>query len=321
MTQISSHGIALNPVAPGFGELRNSTDIVDDASALRARMREDGYLFFRGLLDRELVLKARREILLKYAIIGEIDPEKPLMDAVAASDTAIDRVNLRAFSESVRSGIEYERVVLHPRLLGIHRRLLGGEVHAFDFRWPRFVRPGEACGFHYDGPYMMRGTDRIFSSWIPLGDVSRSEGALILLEGSHRQQALLKNYARKDADRDRIPWLGTDPIKLQARYGGRWLSTDFAAGDVLCFTMHTLHGALDNNSPEGRCRLSSDTRYQCADEPQDERWNGVNPIAHGRDKVFCPGMGNWNNRDFQDEWKRVDVRGRLVMPPPNDNKD
>ena len=321
MTRISSHGIELNPADPGFGELRNAMEIVDDRAALQARMREDGYLFFRGLLDRDLVLRARHEILLKYAVIGEIDPEKPLMDAIAAADTAIGRVNLRAFSECVRSGIEYERIVLNPRLLGIHGHLLGGDVHAFDFRWPRFVRPGEACGFHYDGPYMMRGTDRIFSSWIPLGDVSRSEGALILLEGSHRQEALLKTYARKDADRDRSPWLGTDPIKLQARYGGRWLSTDFEAGDVLCFTMHTLHGALDNNSPVGRCRLSSDTRYQCADEPRDERWNGVDPIAHGRDKVFCPGLGNWNNRDFQDEWKRVDARGRLVLPPPKDEKD
>jgi len=321
MVDISSHGILLEPNPDTFAELRDSLGLVDDSAALRARMAEDGYLFFRGLLDRQTVLSARREILLKYATIGEIDPERPLMDAVAAEDTAIDKVNLRAFSESVRSGLAYERVVLDPRLIAVHEGLLGGDVHVFDFRWPRFVRPGEACGFHYDGPYMMRGTERIYSSWIPLGDVSRTEGALILLEGSHRQPALLKTYAKKDADRDRIPWLGTDPIRLQQRYGGRWLSTDFRAGDVLCFTMHTLHGALDNNSPESRCRLSSDTRYQRVDEPRDERWNGSDPVAHGRDKVFCPGLGNWNNRDFQDEWKRVDARGRMVLEPAIDRKD
>ena len=35
--------------------------------------------------------------------------------------------------------------------------------------------------------------------------------------------------------------------------------------------------------------------------------------AHGRDKVFFPGLGSWNNKDFQDEWKTVDERGRLII--------
>lgn len=30
-------------------------------------------------------------------------------------------------------------------------------------------------------------------------------------------------------------------------------------------------------------RLSTDTRYQLASEPVDERWIGENPIAHGLD--------------------------------------
>ena len=47
--------------------------------------------------------------------------------------------------------------------------------------------------------------------------------------------------------------------------------------------MHTLHGALDNNSPVKRL---TDIRYQPANEPIDDRWNGANPEAHGYDKVF-----------------------------------
>ena len=120
-------------------------------------------------------------------------------------------------------------------------------------------------------------------------------------------------FAKKDADKEKIGWLSTDPRKLQERFGGRWLSTDFKAGDMLCFTMHTLHGALDNNSPIKRCRLTSDTRYQPASEPIDERWNGANPEAHGYDKVFLPGLGAWNNQEFQDEWKKVDELGRLLL--------
>ncbi len=314
MGQLTSNGVALDTSPDTFGELRESNDIVFDAHAMRRRMAAAGYLFVRGLIDREIVLEARREILLKYAIVGEIDGiHHDLMDAIQSSHSFIDTVNLRAFTESVRTGLAYQRVVLHDTVMRFYEQLLGGPVHPYDFRWPRFVRPGEGCGFHYDGPYMNRGTDKVYSSWIPIGDVAREEGALIVLENSHRAEELLATYARQDADKEKIAWLSTDPIQLQKRFGGRWLTTDFKAGDMLCFTMHTLHGALDNNSPVNRCRLTSDTRYQLASEPVDERWNGPNPEAHGYDKVFLPGLGAWNNEEFQDEWKQVDELGRLVL--------
>ena len=160
---------------------------------------------------------------------------------------------------------------------------------------------------------MNRGTSRIYTTWIPVGDIARHRGSLILLEKSHLNENLLSTYATKDADIDLIDWFGSDPDKIRAEVGGRWLTTDFEAGDVLCFGMHMLHGALDNNSEEGRCRLSSDTRYQSANEPLDERWNGEHPEVHGYDKVFLPGLGKWNNHEFLDEWKRVDELGRLKL--------
>ena len=310
---LTANGIELNLHPDKFGELSDSSDLLADSAALRERMRVEGYLYLPGYLDRDTVLAARREILLKYAVIGEIDPTAPIMDGIYNAGSCLREVNLRAFSESVRSGLAYEGVVTAPRLIDLQRRLLGGDIHIFDFRWPRFVRPGEGCGFHCDGPYMMRATKRILSCWIPIGDINRFEGALLTLERSHRHEGLLKSYAKKDADRDKLQWLGTDPVRLQEKIGGRWLTTDFEAGDVLCFGMHVVHGALDNRSPEGRCRLSSDTRYQLACEPKDERWNGPNPLAHGPDKVFYPGLGHWNNAEFQDEWKRVDERGRLLL--------
>ncbi|MEM7346337.1 MAG: phytanoyl-CoA dioxygenase family protein [Chloroflexota bacterium] len=311
---LTSNGIALDTSPEKFGELRDSMDIVDDVAAQRARMADEGYLFFRGLMSREEVLAARHEILLKYATAGEIDSiNHPLMDAIYSENSFIDKINLRAFTESIRTGLAYENVALNKKVIGFYEKFFDDAVHPYDFRWPRFVRPSEGCGFHYDGPYMNRGTDRVYTSWIPLGDVAKTEGALIVLENSHKSDELLSSYAKKDADKEKIGWLSTNPIKLQERFGGRWLSTDFQAGDMLCFTMHTLHGALDNNSPIKRCRLTSDTRYQPASEPIDERWNGAKPEAHGYDKVFLPGLGAWNNQEFQDEWKLVDDYGRLVL--------
>ena len=54
-------------------------------------------------------------------------------------------------------------------------------------------------------------------------------------------------------------------------------------GDVLIFTMRTVHAGTDNATD--RLRLSIDTRYQRADAPVDERWvrgaHGEPPAGHG----------------------------------------
>ena len=59
----------------------------------------------------------------------------------------------------------------------------------------------------------------------------------------------------------------------------RWLTTDYQLGDLLVFGMYTMHASMDNHT--NRLRLSTDTRYQLASEPVDERWIGEEPIAHG----------------------------------------
>lgn len=310
---LTANGHPVDTSAERFGELEPANAVLDDPAAMRDVMADRGHLFFRQLLDPEIVRAARHEILMKYAIIGEIDDRHPVDDAIAGDGAGVRAANLRAFSESVRTGAAYLRVTDAPEVLAVHEALLDGQVRSFDMRWPRFVRPGEGCGFHCDGPYMNRGTSRIFSSWIPLGRVDRSEGALILLENSHRSEKLHSGYLAADADRDGLTWLDADPSVVQADYGTRWLTTDFRPGDVLCFGMHMLHGALDNQSPTGRCRLSSDSRYQRIDEPADPRWNGDDFEGHGGRRVFYPGLGQWNNDDFQDEWKDVDEFGRIQL--------
>jgi ectoine hydroxylase-related dioxygenase (phytanoyl-CoA dioxygenase family) len=296
-----------------YGEMRESNDILGNGDALKHRMANDGYLLFRGLISRDEVMAARREIMLKYAIIGEIDSINfSVMEGIRQENSFAGQVNLFALTESIRTGMAYESVVMNHKLISLYEDLLGGEIRCFDFKWPRFVRPGEGCGIHSDIVYVGRGTQNLWSSWIPLGDVPKEEGALIILEGSHKSNKL-DNYWNKDADRDKIGWLSTDPGRLQQEIGGRWLSTDFRAGDVICFGVHLVHAALDNRSPVNRCRLTSDTRYQLATEALDDRWNGDISNPHGgRPKVFMPGLirGN-NNIEFEEEWKPVDQYGRL----------
>jgi ectoine hydroxylase-related dioxygenase (phytanoyl-CoA dioxygenase family) len=300
-----------------LGELVDSLELVDQPARLRERFLDDGYVFLRGLLDADLVLDARREILTKYAIIGEVDDRFPVMDAVAGDLNGVLSTNMRAFTESVRTGARYEAVILHDRILAAVGHLLDAPATPFDFRWPRLVRPGEGCGFHCDGPYMSRATTRHLSTWIPLGHVPPEQSALILLENSHKSAELQRDYLSRDADIDGLEWLDEDPAVVQELYGDRWLTTTFGPGDVLAFSMSTLHGALDNVSPN-QCRLSTDSRYYAAGETPDPRWNGAVINPHGPGRVFYPGLGRWANADFQDEWKYVDDLGHLQIHQDGD---
>lgn len=290
-----------------------STDLIEQPSSLRDRFRTNGYVFLPGLLDAELVLAARRELLLQYAVVGEIDDSEPLMNGVAGDRAGLATANMRAFTEAMRTGARYEAVILAPTLLDVVRSLLDGPVRPYDFRWPRLARPDEGCGLHCDGPYMSRGTDRHLSIWIPFGAVAPHEGGLILLGGSHRNDELAAGYLTMDADTDGLVWLDDDLGAVAARYGEQWLTSAYEPGDVLVFSMSMLHGALDNRSPERRCRLSTDSRYLVAGELPDPRWNGDDINPHGPGRVFYPGLGAWRNKDFQDEWKYVDDQGRLQL--------
>jgi hypothetical protein len=74
-------------------------------------------------------------------------------------------------------------------------------------------------------------------------------------------------------------WLTNNPVVLQKRLGGRWLTAEYQPGDFLTFKLTMIHGSIDYQTH--RIRLSSDTRYQRASQPADERWIGANPVIHG----------------------------------------
>jgi hypothetical protein len=123
-------------------------------------------------------------------------------------------------------------------------------------------------------------------------------GGLMVLEGTRNHESRLQSYFNKDVDSYCVNglhaqdiqagkrWWGAfdgalskDPPAMLRKFGGRWLTTGFSAGDVLIFSIYTVHASLDNHSKH--IRLSSDSRYQLAAEPVDQRWMGENPAGHG----------------------------------------
>jgi hypothetical protein len=304
--RVFSRGQELERSPDSFGELRRSDDLVRDGdpsmrevAALRERMAADGYVYLPGYLDREEVLGARRALCQQLAAHGVLKPGFPIEAAVV--DPAVPLPVRGADLARQNAALQALLYAADGRMLWLYRGFLGGDVRHFDYTWLRLVRPGKGTASHCDIVFMGRGTTNLYTSWTPLGDIDRRLGGLMVLEGSHRLEHLKATYGRTDVDTycenrfdgawtapdgsrnrpaDATGAITEDHVGLRRTLGGRWLTADFLAGDLLVFGMYLVHASLDNQTAD-RLRLSSDSRYQLASEPADERWIGPEPPSHG----------------------------------------
>jgi hypothetical protein len=305
----AARGRALDLSEEAFGWLRPSDALLGDAEALRDRLEEDGYLFVPGLLDREAVRAGRMDLLGQVALAGALDPAHPIEDGVVLPETG----PLGISEAYATASPALAAVVRGEEMLGFFEDVLGGEVLAYDNVWLRNQRRSPGIQPHCDIVFMGRGTPDVLTCWTPFADVAIGGGGLMLLEGSHRQSPVrLAGYLAQDVDvfcangpnaeavrsgamkwehwdgpqpgRDWKGEICEDAVALREEWGGRWLTApQFRMGDVLVFTMRTVHAGTDNGT--SLLRLSTDTRYQRADEPVDDRWmrgeHGEEPVRHG----------------------------------------
>jgi len=284
--RLSSVGCKLDSSPSSWGELEDSSALRNDPVALRAKLHEKGYLFLRSFFSRELINETRQALLARVNQPGVFDTRHPLDEGVLLSGAKPPGLSHEVLKEIA----EVRRVVFGPELTVFYERLLEGDIRHFDHIWGRAMGKGQGTRPHCDIVYMGRGTRKLCTAWIPYGDVSYEIGGLMILEDSHLQADRIKNYLQSDVDTyckndpQRNGWkflgaLSNNPASLREKLGGRWLSADFQMGDLLTFSMETIHGSIDNQSD--RVRISTDTRYQLASEPIDERWIGEEPVAHG----------------------------------------
>lgn len=267
-----------------LGVLRDCSHLVDhDAGArgqaLRQRLAEDGYLLIRGLLDRRQVLHSRARILEHMQEAGAIAPGSPIEEGRIATGAQAPWMAGRAeitHHDAVRATLE------SPALFDFFDQLFGTRAMTLDHKWLRATDRDEYTGAHCDVVYMGRGSERLTTCWIPIGDISVEHGSLAICVGSHRLDGfapLRATYGQLDVDRDDTQgWFTDDPLEVSEQFGGTWCTSDVEAGDVLVFGMHTMHASTTNTTD--RYRISCDVRFQPADDDVDERWVGDDPMGH-----------------------------------------
>ena len=232
----------------------------EGAEALRARMNEDGYLFFRGIVPAEAVLAVRRDVLNVCREAGWLDPARDVMEGVVApgmQPTTEGRPEYMAVYRRVLKQLpRFHDFPEQPGLMEVARQLLGSDdVLAHPRRIGRLTFPNntEATTPAHQDHFYIRGTVDTYSCWTPLGDCPMTLGGLAILSGSQ------KTGFREHTER------------FPAAVGGRgvptdeddvdWRSSYCRAGDALFFHAFTVHKALPNRTPD-RLRVSTDNRYQ-----------------------------------------------------------
>jgi hypothetical protein len=293
-------GVVIDENVTYVGPLRESSDVLDDETALRDRLSEDGYLYLPGFHTRADVLDARSSVVEQLRAGGYAGSwHVTTPDEETGADVLPGaRANGEMRSDVADRCSPLQALLYGPRMMALFEQLLQSEVRHFDFTWLRAYPPGPGTHAHMDTVFMNRGSDRVLTAWTPLGDLPLRMGGVAVLEASHHSGRLREGYADRDVDTyclddggpSDVPkpkWNGSlskDPATLRSTLGSRWLTAPYRAGDVLVFSMHTVHVGLDNRTDF--LRLSCDSRYQPVGDPVDSRWVGPNPSAHGeRSKI------------------------------------
>ncbi len=228
-------------------ELSPANALLGDAGALRRRLAEDGYLFFRGLLPAAEIGAAADGVRAALSRGGWIDGGGRASAQRHALDPR-DAMTDPAFRAAITSP-GFNRVPYLGPLRQAVRTILGPLAFSYPVKVLRAVypeRPPEVPrGRYVHKDYAVSGVQDMLTTWVPLIDIPVRLGGLAVRPASHlgppRRPRLLGPAERG------------------------WASTDYRAGDVLVFHCLTSHAALPNR--DASLRLSGDFRWQCSDQP------------------------------------------------------
>jgi hypothetical protein len=311
------------------GLLRDSGAALADGAALRARMSEDGYLFFRGLLPREEVLACRRDfvaILREHGWVDEDQPDGALLGTRAAparyNPSRVEGMEEYQACFQCWQQLESFHTLPHaPGLLAVLAQLFGEPAFPHPRHIGRLIFPGgeqkDKTNPHQDW-FFIQGAAETMTAWVPFGDVPMTHGPLTVLEGSAPAGLQRHHAAAEIGLQGGAGGHGVLVAELEAA-GCRWRSADFLAGDVLLFNSLAVHAALPNRSQE--LRLSGDFRYSGASSELVP--SGLLPHLWGLtwEEIYAgaKAKGPWGSDQHQYYWREPATRAALRMVEPLDS--
>ncbi|HEY4333878.1 MAG TPA: phytanoyl-CoA dioxygenase family protein, partial [Ilumatobacteraceae bacterium] len=226
-----------------MNELHTSNDVLGDWEALRARMRFDGYVFVRGLIDKPVVSAAAEQARQGLIKAGWMSADGRARRPVHQATVADAGYRAMAVAAAVN------RLPYEPGPQRLMELLCGAGVFVYPVKVPRVVYPDRIAPRHrgrfVHQDYGVIGKQDLFTMWLPLQDIPIEMGPVAVLPGSSR-----------------LGW--ASPHRLSP-IEPNWATTQFQPGDALIFHCLTWHAALANTTD--RIRLSIDVRWQLDQDP------------------------------------------------------
>jgi hypothetical protein len=228
-------------------ELSPANALLGDPDALRRRLADDGYLFFRGLLPAARIQTAAEAVTAALRRGGWIDAGG-MASAEQRALNSMEALGDPAFRAAITSPA-FNRIPYLTELRRTIQSVLAPQAFSYPVKVLRAVYPERpprvARGRYVHQDYGVSGVQDMLTTWVPLTDIPVRLGGLAVLPGSHLGPPLR-------------------PRVLGPRERG-WATTDYRPGDALVFHCLTSHAALPNR--DASLRLSGDFRWQCADQP------------------------------------------------------
>jgi ectoine hydroxylase-related dioxygenase (phytanoyl-CoA dioxygenase family) len=273
-----------------YPDFLDSTGLLGDGPALRARLDRDGYLFVRNLLPAQTILTVRERLLAKAAAGGWLDPDSPAQAGIANPTAACKDPEdgyMRVF-RSLWADEDLHRLRIHPVVTDLFTRIFGEPALAHPMFVQRNIFPQTdefdfTTGMHQDRVHIGGATS--YALWMPLGDCPREKGALAVAAGSHTQGILETKVGS-----------GAGGMDIAVPIPGTWVTGAFRAGDALIFQDVTVHKALANRT--GEIRMSFDARFQPLSQPIAD----VNMVPYAGCGTWEEVYAGWRTTDGQYYW-------------------
>jgi len=274
--------------------LNDSSSLIGDSEALRARAEQDGYLFLPGLLPRTAVEAVRHAFLDIIDAAGWLcaDTDKDAAIAEPQAFTVEPETPFMAVFNQQFAVLALHQVQHHPALVAVMENLLGEAVlvHPRSILRNIFPQRDEYTTPAHQDYVHFQGTERCYAAWIPFGDCPVEMGGLTVAEGSH-----------KGGIYDVRPALGAGALEVVENFDRQWRYSPMAMGDVLIHHCMGVHRGVPNRSQS--LRLSVDARYQPVSEPVCE--DALYP--HRKFATWDEIYAGWTDSALKYYWEEMDL--------------
>lgn len=297
-----------------FASMRRSDDALGDASTLRARLAEDGYLYVPGVVPRADILSVRA------AVLSVLERHGWVAGGDASGWGLANREAVRegddeyfAAYDDIQRLEAFHTLAHHPAVIALMRDVLGESVFPHPLKVARLVFPATpevSTPPHQDFPNN-QGTPSLTAAWFSLGDCPKDMGPLAILAGSHRFGVLDQSFHLGPGNRQAV--LPDDLL-----HECTWVTAEIQAGDAVIFPSHTVHAALNNGT--WSMRVSADFRFQLEGEELTDMV--LNP--HFNRLTWDEIYEGWESDEFQYYWNDLDYttipfdRERFGVRPPTE---